>query len=352
MEVNTSVNVDENNKRKRAITSTSEADTSIAGDSEHNTSVGQDKSKKLNVQTESVDKTDKKKQKSKKKSKKAKTSNESDDEWLDVSFKESVQTQLSEISEVLTKVVSKTEIENIFTNLLEKKMETLMTHMKDKIIETVTHRIEVLEGELHDASVENKMLSAHIERLEKEIETKTGTISKLQRSLEDTDKAFYGRTNEIEQHGRRNSIRIWGIPEEIKQGEKYEAAETTVTLVTKALNEKMGLNLQHRDIDIAHRLGPKTRHQADRCIIAKFTSRMNKIKCMKDRKKKLEGTGIRIQEDLTKLNLAVLKATWKNDKVEKSWTTDGIIFVKWKGTGTIKKLEFHDYAEWLDSKKE
>ena len=329
MEVNTSVNVDDHNKRKRAITSTSEADTSIAGDSEHNTSVGQDKSKKLNVQTESVDKTDKKKQKSKKKSKKAKTSNESHDEWIDVSFKESVQTQLSEISEVLTKVVSKTEIiENIFTNLLEQKMQILMTHMKDKTIETVTHRIEVLEGELHGASVENKMLSAHIEKLEKEIETKTSTISKLQRSLEDTDQAFYGRTNELEQNGRRNSTRIWGIPEEIKQGEKYEAAEATVTLVTKALNEKMGLNLQHRDIDIAHRLGPKTRNQADKCIIARFTSRMNKIKCMKDRKKKLEETGIRIQEDLTKLNLAVLKATWKNDEVEKSWTTDGIIFVK------------------------
>ena len=87
MEVNTSVNVDDNNKRKRAITSTSEADTSLAGHSEHNTSVVQDKSKKLNVQTESVDKTDKKKQKSKKKSKKAKTSNDSDDEWINFLLK-------------------------------------------------------------------------------------------------------------------------------------------------------------------------------------------------------------------------------------------------------------------------
>ena len=60
------------------------------------------------------------------------------DEWIDVSFKESVQTQLSEISEVLAKVASKTEIENIFTNLLEQKMQTLMPHMKNKIIETVT----------------------------------------------------------------------------------------------------------------------------------------------------------------------------------------------------------------------
>ena len=102
-----------------------------------------------------------------------------------------------------------------------------------------------MEGELHGANIENNKLSTHKEELEKEIETKTGTICKRQRSLKNTDKAFYGRTKEIEQHGYRNSIRIWDIPKEIKQGEKYEAAETTVTLVTKALNEKMGLNLRY-----------------------------------------------------------------------------------------------------------
>ena len=73
MEVNTSVNVDDNYKRKRAITSTSEADTSIVGNSEHNTSVSQDKSKKLKVQTENVDKTDKKKTEKQKEVEESKT---------------------------------------------------------------------------------------------------------------------------------------------------------------------------------------------------------------------------------------------------------------------------------------
>ena len=36
--------------------------------------------------------------------------------------------------------------------------------------------------------------------------------------------------------------------------------------------------------------------------------------------KTLEGTGIRVQQDITKLTLAVLKATWKFDEVEKLWT--------------------------------
>ena len=44
----------------------------------------------------------------------------------------------------------------------------------------------------------------------------------------------------------------------MKQDGKYEAAETTVTLVTKVLNEQMDLNLKQIDIDKAHRLGLKT----------------------------------------------------------------------------------------------
>ena len=55
----------------------------------------------------------------------------------------------------------------------------MITHMKDKSIETVTHSIEVLEGELHDECIENKKLRAHRQKLEKEIETKTGTICKF-----------------------------------------------------------------------------------------------------------------------------------------------------------------------------
>ena len=333
--------IDESNKRKRSVTSTSEVDTSMNVDQETNKSMVDEQSNKA----------DKKKTKStKKKAKKAKKADSSDDEWIDESFKDSIQSQLAEISVCLTKVVSKTEIETIFSKLFEKKLREMITDIKDKIIESVTHKIEVLEGELHGTNIENEKLRSKIQKLEKDIEMTDETVNKLQRSLEDTDRAFYGRSNELEQYSRRNNIRIWGIPEKV-DGEKYESMETTVSLVVKTLNEKMGLNLENRDIDIAHRIGKKMPNQPDRCIIAKFTSRLNKMKSLKDRKKKLQGTNIKIQEDLTKLNLAVLKATWKNDDVERSWTTEGAIYVKWVGSGNIKKLGFNEYSEWLENMK-
>ena len=140
-----------------------------------------------------------------------------------MSFKDSIQTQLAEISDSLTKVVSKTEIENIFAKLFEKKLLEMMADIKDNIIESVTHKVEVLEGELHGTNLENEKLRSQIEKLKKDIEMKDETVNKLQRSLEDTDKAFYGRSNELEQYSRRNNIRIWGIPEKLRKAKHMKA---------------------------------------------------------------------------------------------------------------------------------
>ena len=92
--------------------------------------------------------------------------------------------------------------------------------------------------------------------------------------------------------------------------------------------------------------------KSGRCIIVKFVSRMSKIKCLKDRKTQLKGKHIYIQEDLTSLNYSVLMATKGNDDVEKSWTIDGAIFVKWKGSDAIKKLGYAGYDDWLDLMEE
>jgi len=47
------------------------------------------------------------------------------------------------------------------------------------------------------------------------------------------------------------------------------------------------------------------------------------------KKKDLKGSGIFINEDLTKINLNLLKTT-RNDasKVKNAWTTDGKVFVR------------------------
>ena len=127
-----------------------------------------------------------------------------------------------------------------------------------------------------------------------------------------------------------------------------EDVNTTIDVVVGEVNEKMGVNLHRYDIDIGHRIVKNKKCiKSGMCIIVKFVWRMSKIKCLKDRKKKMKGTNIYIQEDLTNLNYSILVATKGNDDVEKSWTIDGTIFVKWKGSDDIKKLDYADY-EWKD----
>ena len=166
----------------------------------------------------------------KKKSKKAKYDKDQkgDEEgWEDLSFQEMVRLQLKDISESLNNVVSKKEIESLFSTFFEKKLEKLMTRMKDEVMKSVNHRIEVLEGDLHDVkdqndklTEQNDKLTERVKTLEEDLKTKSDDIEnqnqeteKLQSTIEDTDKAFYGRANELEQYSRRNNIRIWGIPE-------------------------------------------------------------------------------------------------------------------------------------------
>ena len=219
---------------------------------------------------------------------------------------------------------------------------------------SVNHRIEVLEGDLHDYKDQNEKLMNRVKTLENDLTKKSGAIDKqrkenekLQTTIQDTDKAFYGRVNELEQYTRRNSIRIWGLPET----EEREDAYASANVVVSKLNEIMGVNLHRNDIDIAHRIGRKKKEmKSGQCIIVKFVSRMSKIKCLKTRKEKLKGIHIYVQEDLTSLNHSVLMATKGNDDVEKSWTIDGAIFVKWKGSTDIKKLSYADYDEWLELK--
>ena len=255
--------------------------------------------------------------------------------------------------------MNRSELKNEFSKLFDTKLDKLMTTMKEEIIESVTHRIEVLEGDLHDCQVNNDALCEKVKSMEKTLKDKTDTIEnlkkesedqkqdieRLQYALEDSDRAFYGRSNELEQYSRRNNIRIWGIPE----AEGEEDAQATIDRVVKVLNEKLGAKLTSYDIDIAHRIGKKKKiKKSGRCIIVKFLSRMSKIKCLKDRKTRLKGTNIFIQEDLTNLNYSVYMAARSNDEVQKCWTIDGSVYVVMKGSEEITRIEYPDYQDWLD----
>lgn len=141
----------------------------------------------------------------------------------------------------------------------------------------------------------------------------------------DKEEAF-ARIDDLEQYGRRPSLRIFGIPE--KQGE-----DTDVEVLKVA--EKLKVPISIADISRSHRVGKPVdkEHGKDakpRGIIVRFTSYRTR-RLLFSEKRKLAGTGVVIREDLTARRRELLADAVVKYGRENVWTTDGNIVYK-KGT--------------------
>ena len=99
--------------------------------------------------------------------------------------------------------------------------------------------------------------------------------------------------DKLQQYGRRENLRISGLPEE--EGENLKDKIVKVGQV-------MGVEILNRDINVAHRSGPKG--VKPRQIICRFVSRDTKIELLRNKKKLKESEeykNVYMHEDLTPL---------------------------------------------------
>lgn len=132
---------------------------------------------------------------------------------------------------------------------------------------------------------------------------------------------------------RRDNVRLTGIEED-------EDEDETI-LETKVINvaADIGVELEPRDISIAHRLGKPEGGKA-RPIIVRLCHRKKKSELMK-KKKALKGKPkkIYINEDLTPLRVSLLKMVKDHRDVESATTVDGKILA-WR-TGKDRPVIIH-----------
>ncbi|KAH3869040.1 hypothetical protein DPMN_032196 [Dreissena polymorpha] len=155
-------------------------------------------------------------------------------------------------------------------------------------------RIEILEAKLFEKELDSDKLRMKIESLEIKLKKAKESEQLDNACIMSAMEKQSGKLNELEQYGRRNNIRIAGLVEASNNNNSNnnkttsETAEETSKVIIKFLNEKIeGLNLCINDIDIAHRLGRRD------------TNMMKNRRCLK-------GSGIFLNDDLTKLNQSVL----------------------------------------------
>ena len=112
--------------------------------------------------------------------------------------------------------------------------------MKDKIVGTLVKRIEIVESELHDTAIKNTELN-------KDLNECKVVNNELKPQLKEEKECRTKELNELEQYGRRNNIRISGLPHDDPNEHAHESTEG----VLKLLNNRLGLSLGYNDIDIA-----------------------------------------------------------------------------------------------------
>ena len=188
----------------------------------------------------------------------------------------------------------------------------------EKACESLSRKVDVMEGRVYDTEKKQDGLANKIEALQNEND-------RIKHELDETSYAI----EELSQYGRRNNIKIYGLKEEWKAGGSGETAEETVKKVVKLCTEDLGCDIRERDIAIAHRLNKK-REGKERSIIVRFVRRMDRNTVIRHRRA-LKGKPIVIVDDLspffTKLFFDFKDILGQNNV----WSVEGHIFVKIRG---------------------
>ncbi|KAK3909296.1 LINE-1 retrotransposable element ORF1 protein [Frankliniella fusca] len=194
-------------------------------------------------------------------------------------------------------------------------MFTFMTQVHSRsnrhTLRVPLHQTNKMKGAFADAikpvAKSIQSLTDEITDLKIELRAKDDKISKLESYVET-------RLDELEQYGRRNNLRIFGIPE--------EENENTDDIILD-LAAKMEVMMHRSCIDRSHRIGRRI-PGTPRPIIAKFVDYGNR-RSLYEAKKNLKGTKIVVREDLTALRSKVLKEAIFQYGVKRVWTRDGVI---------------------------
>lgn len=207
------------------------------------------------------------------------------------------------------------EIKLLIINDIEKLIELKVTERCDKIMDekialACDAQFKAHADRLKDVEGENALLHARVAELETKLDSKMN-----ERVLVD---------DELEQYIRRDSVRVWGIPE--------SAGENTDSLILQLCND-LSVTMTPADIARSHRVGKPERRKT-RAIICKFATYNKRRALFKERsqlRKSEKGKNIYVSEDLTARRSGLLYTCRRLKNagfIQGCWTTDGRILVK------------------------
>ena len=241
-----------------------------------------------------------------------------------------------DILEKLESLVTMTYIEEKFKEVVNKhqlqaELNSLKETIKNEIYERVNEDIEKIRSEVHDVDVLVQVCKKNIQSLNGRADKQDENHITSRLNFMRVQK----RCEELENYSRRNSVRIFGIPDK-----DTETVEDCAEKVIKLLQTNLELKVDIEHIDIAHRMGTYQKGRS-RTIIVKFVSKRVKNMVIFNRRK-LKGSQVVIIEDVSKDTQELMKEALKKDETEKSWTKDGTIYALLKNKNIVK---IHNYSD-------
>ena len=167
--------------------------------------------------------------------------------------------------------------------------------------------------------------------LEEKVKSHQQEMAELENNIDDLiakQKELQALNDDIEQYTRRTNIRIFGILE--------NKHEKTDELVKQFCKDELNIELKDDDISRSHRVGRTSyatfTERRPRPIIVHLTRHNKKVEILRKRRLLRQNhRNYSIQEDLTETRRSVLKYLQDldiRDVVDKTWSTDGVIFFR------------------------
>ena len=202
-------------------------------------------------------------------------------------------------------------------------MAQLVTTMQPVLIKAITVAVcastkQIVTDIMKETAKETHVLKKEVNELKRVIQVQRFDLDRL------------------EQYGRRETIRINGIPE-------TEGGDTND--IVKQLAADIGVSITTADISVSHRM--PGRPGTAKTIIAKFVRRDVKASVMRNKRKLRENDkrrGVYVNEDLTPLRAKLSKVLRSDPAIKKVWSIDGRIFcvINEDGRETKKTIETPD----------
>ncbi|XP_069105873.1 putative leucine-rich repeat-containing protein DDB_G0290503 [Argopecten irradians] len=254
----------------------------------------------------------------------------------------SLDKRLERIETILSSLPSKSDLQNLLTR---EQHEKSMRHLEAKFntqIDTLKHaqstEIEKLDSKLLELEHQNRNLEHQVKKLTTDNENFKNQLECLFYNNEETLHSI----NDLEQHGRANSIRISGVDDRKNDETVEETVQAIITMCKGTLN----LDIDSKEIDVAHRLGSYTEKRS-RNIICKFVQRRTKFKIMDqlrsvDKRNVLKNKGITIRDDTTSYNQSIIERARQCPFILRAWCSNGKIKVKTNCGDTVQIISEED----------